>query len=343
MLRFLSMLWVLLLVFSAVTGCRVLMDIPDDPEATCGNSSREPGEPCDGTDLGGASCATLGFLAGNLTCAADCTWNTDLCFDADPCGDGTLEDGEECDGTDLGEATCQSLGYYGGALACTADCTWDRTSCEFAGRCGDGILQESESETCDGAELDGQTCVSLDYYGGALACAADCTLDTTSCETVGRCGDGIVQNAHGETCDGAELGGQTCVGLGYYGGTLACAADCTLLLAPCVAAGRCGDGILQAAHDETCDGASLDGETCVTQGYYGGTLACAADCSLNLTSCMLAGRCGDGIVQDAHGETCDGPELNGQTCNDLGYCGGTLSCKSTCIFQTVGCSNDMCK
>jgi len=291
MLRFFSTLSACLLAFLNVSGCRVLMDIPDNPEATCGNASRESGELCDGSDLGGASCVTLGFSGGTLACASDCTWNTESCLLTDPCGDGHLETEEECDGTDLGGATCQSLNYYGGTLACASDCTWDRTSCEAAGRCGDGTIQTSSGETCDGTNLDSQTCVSQGYYGGTLACAANCSWDRISCEVAGRCGDGTIQASNGETCDGANLNGQTCV----------------------------------------------------SQGYYGGTLACEANCSWDRTSCEAAGRCGDGIIQSSNAETCDGANLNGQTCTDLGYCGGTLNCKANCTFLTTSCSNDMCK
>ncbi len=330
-----------LLLCSQSTGCRLVMDIPEGSDATCGNGARETGEQCDGEDLGGATCATAGFLAGVLSCDAGCTWNTDLCFNAEPCGDGLIGLSEDCDGTNLDGQTCLSLGWHGGTLACTGDCAWNLASCELAGRCGDGILQEAHGETCDGADLSGQTCQGLGFHGGALACTTGCTLDLTSCEAAGRCGDDVIQATHGETCDGMNLGGQTCTGMGYYGGTLACAAGCTLNLASCVAAGRCGDGTIQL--EESCDGANLDGQTCSSLGYYGGTLACATDCTLLLAPCVAAGRCGDGVLQSANGEQCDGANLDGQTCNDLGYCGGTLACKATCTFLTTGCSNDMCK
>jgi hypothetical protein len=39
------------------------------------------------------------------------------------------------------------------------------------------------------------------------------------------CGNGVIES--GEVCDGADLGGQTCVGLGFSGGTLACNAGCS--------------------------------------------------------------------------------------------------------------------
>lgn len=47
--------------------------------------------------------------------------------------------------------------------------------------------------------------------------------------------------------------------------------------------------------------------------------------------------CGDGILQT--GEVCDGVNLNGKTCLDLGYTGGTLSCNSSCGFNKNACTN----
>jgi YVTN family beta-propeller protein len=38
------------------------------PQSLCGNGGLEPGEECDGTNLGGESCTTLGFRGGTLTC-----------------------------------------------------------------------------------------------------------------------------------------------------------------------------------------------------------------------------------------------------------------------------------
>jgi hypothetical protein len=48
--------------------------------------------------------------------------------------------------------------------------------------CGDGAIDGDEA--CDGAELGGKTCVDVDesFVGGELACAADCTYDTSACE-----------------------------------------------------------------------------------------------------------------------------------------------------------------
>lgn len=46
--------------------------------------------------------------------------------------------------------------------------------------------------------------------------------------------------------------------------------------------------------------------------------------------------CGDGIISGD--EECDGTNLGGQTCQSLGYYGGTLSCKADCTFNTSGCT-----
>lgn len=45
----------------------------------CGNDVKESGEQCDGSDLGGASCASLGYIAGTLVCSTSCTWDTSSC------------------------------------------------------------------------------------------------------------------------------------------------------------------------------------------------------------------------------------------------------------------------
>jgi hypothetical protein len=48
------------------------------------------------------------------------------------------------------------------------------------------------------------------------------------------CGNGILES--GEACDGSALGGQTCTGLGYGGGTLACSSSCTFNTSGCTPA-----------------------------------------------------------------------------------------------------------
>jgi MYXO-CTERM domain-containing protein len=47
------------------------------------------------------------------------------------------------------------------------------------------------------------------------------------------CGDGILADGAGEYCDGAELGGTSCVSLGYLSGEVSCRAACTVDASAC--------------------------------------------------------------------------------------------------------------
>jgi hypothetical protein len=93
--------------------------------------------------------------------------------------------------------------------------------------CGNGIFEGDEAcehactpgavPACNGAVIrGGSTCQSLGFSSGVLGCAS-CKLDTRGC---GKCGDGRAQE--GEDCDGADLQGMNCVGLGFQQGALNC-------------------------------------------------------------------------------------------------------------------------
>lgn len=50
--------------------------------SVCGNEIKEGGEDCDGSDLDGQSCETIGFGPGNLTCHSSCAFITADCSPA---------------------------------------------------------------------------------------------------------------------------------------------------------------------------------------------------------------------------------------------------------------------
>ncbi len=50
----------------------------------CGNGTREGSEQCEGADLGGADCISLGYSGGELGCTASCTHETGQCTSASP-------------------------------------------------------------------------------------------------------------------------------------------------------------------------------------------------------------------------------------------------------------------
>ena len=185
----------------------------------CGDGIRDPGETCDGTDVGSATCDDqVPGTVGTLACLADCSgFDTSGCHN---CGDGILDGIEVCDGDNLGGATCDSLDSGSeGELACLPDCSgYDRSLCHL---CANGLLEATEA--CDGTDFGGLTCATLTGLDqGELICRTDCTLDVSDCH---HCGNDIIEGP--EVCDGTSLQGKTCSDYGYDFGEVHCTADCS--------------------------------------------------------------------------------------------------------------------
>jgi len=161
-----------------------------------------------------------------------------------------------------------------------------------------------------------------------------CVLLFAGCASGGgtrMCGNAWLDS--GEDCDTVDLAGQTCAGLGFGGGTLACSADCTFDTSACLTA-TCGDGVAEGS--EACDGADLSGNTCVSAGFGGGYLACTPGCALDVSGCFTT-TCGNNVINAP--EVCDGADLAGNTCGGLGFDVGTLACSADCeSFDTSGCA-----
>jgi hypothetical protein len=311
----------------------------------CGDGMITPPEQCepagpmlDKDELGDATCQSIGFDDGLLSCSAGCTFNTDGCYN---CGDAVQQGNEQCDGADFANLTCADFlspsnqPFAAGSLTCTNDCTIDTGNCSL---CGDGVI--SGAEICEPGVLAGQTCGSQGFDGGVLGCLADCSgFDTSACTD---CGDGLVEG--NEQCDGNNLAGSSCQSLGFPGGgTLTCTNTCQFNTAQC-SNEFCGDGIRNA--NEQCDcgnqgvnctNAQLGNQNCQTQGFDGGALSCFSpnNCMYNTSGCY---SCGDGVINP--GESCDGNNLGGQTCVGLGFPGGgTLACNQQCGFDVAQCIN----
>lgn len=205
--------------------------------------------------------------------------------------------------------------------------------------CGNGVIEGTE--VCDQTNLNGQDCTSIEgnFTGGTLTCSNSCTFVTTQCTTGNeQCNNDILEA--GEDCDGSLLGTATCQTVGnYVGGTLGCTTTCDFDVSQCVPPAGCGDGAVDAGED--CDGVNLDGNDCTTIGgnYTGGTLTCNGDCTFNESQCTTTPpTCGNGTLDT--GEECEGTNLGGQTCADVGpYLPGvgTLACDGTCHFDTTQC------
>ncbi len=179
----------------------------------CGDSLVQAAdEDCDGANLNGNSCQSLGYAGGVLLCGDDCRFVVSQCESL--CGNSLVEPDEACDdGGNLENDGCSS--------ECQVEAGWSCTDMpSVCGTiCGDELIVVGQEE-CDGANVDGLSCEAAGYYGGTLTCAAQCDLDWSSCESAGRCGDGLVQ-APWEECDG--LGeGESCLSMGHFGGDLVC-------------------------------------------------------------------------------------------------------------------------
>ena len=113
----------------------------------------------------------------------------------------------------------------------------------------------------------------------------------------------------------------------------------------------CGNSLKEGAEvcdDPEADGVDLAGQTCVTQNYASGTLACLPNCTaFDYSGCVTASVCGNGSAES--GEVCDLTDVRSQTCVLQGFASGTLTCDEAdplcqtldtteCISSTSGAS-----
>jgi hypothetical protein len=263
-----------------VSGCLE----PPPPPQFCGDGIIDQGEQCEATNLGWASCVSLGYDGGWLECYPEtCTFDTRGCFE---CGNGRIDQGEQCDGRELGGQSCLSLGYIGGALRCYPySCDFDVSGCAV---CGDGVVQAGEN--CDGPYLQGHSCSSLGLGTGILRCDPSvCLYDTSGCSMSSGpfCGNGVAER--GEQCDGRDLLNATCEHLGYDGGQLQCnSSTCRYNTSACIrdepppneACTRCIDqNCAEAIENCMSDPACVAGIDCIVPSCGPeADVMCALDC-----------------------------------------------------------------
>jgi len=168
------------------------------------------GEQCDGGDLGGTNCVSLGHGCGALSCDASCRFDASGCVAGTCyCGNDRAEDVEACDGTDLRAQTCASVAPATpyGLLACDSSCTsFVTTKCaanlvtqyatSFEGVCPDGWTLTGDWQcgvpinVGPSAAFDGTQCLGtqiagnyndLQTWAGATATSPD--IDLTAAVT----------------------------------------------------------------------------------------------------------------------------------------------------------------
>ena len=257
-------------------------------DPNCGNGTIDPGEECDGGDLGGADCVSAGFPGGTLACETFCQLDDSGCWQ---CGNNVLDPSEACDGADLAGEDCDSLGlgFSGGTLACDGACNFDTSGCTAPPTCPDG--------TCDATE----TCSS---------CPADCG---------GCCGDAICDAGVGEDCVSCPA---DCTPCGSCGDPSICEPGESCPTCPECCGGSCGDGTCDVTAGESCGNCPGDCCSCNLDGVCDSALedcsTCPGDCPCVCGDGLCAGietcatcpidccgpACGDGFCDAAAGEDC---------------------------------------
>jgi hypothetical protein len=182
--------------------CTIDVTTCGDTQPECGNNLIEGDELCDGADLDGRSCATLGFDGGQLGCALDCrTFLTDDCTNASQeiCNNYIDDDGDGA--MDCADPDCATHPSCQVPTCTTDDIYYDSAAtCPDGSRCG---VDENLSATClpdalfaggtfYGACGPGQECPFGSFCAGPTAGEAACMpfchpTDHPACPQGGTC------------------------------------------------------------------------------------------------------------------------------------------------------------
>ncbi|MBL9104991.1 MAG: lamin tail domain-containing protein [Myxococcales bacterium] len=266
----------------------------------------------------------------NATGDADTTADAPTTGGGPDCGNGTIDDGEDCDGTDLGGKACGDLDPATplGTLACSGACTYDTDLCMAAG--GSFVaLNEVASQGADAGpfaglgdaiELYNPGAGAVDMSGWKLSDDPAFPDDKTY---VFPAGASLAPGAFQVlvTYDDVAMTGDFPFGLSS-------SAMETLTLAD--AGGATVDQLIFLGADATISYCRLpDGEGAWQQ----------CDSSLGGANVAATMICGDGTLQGD--EACEGGDLGGAACTDLGFTGGALACvEGGCTFDTSMCTSD---
>jgi hypothetical protein len=179
-----------------------------DSSASCGNGVIDPGEVCDGTDIGDATCP-VECGSGLPTCNGTCDGlDYSSCFDCGCDFDGACEAGENCDtcptdcaagttsGAICGNGLCEA-GNGENCLTCPADCRGNqkgRPSDRYC--CGAGYSSPSCDDSSSLCNSAGYLCTTSTVAPGSYCCGDD------SCDSGENCGNcGLDCDLGMETCD----------------------------------------------------------------------------------------------------------------------------------------------
>jgi hypothetical protein len=188
---------------------------PASPGAgVCGNGVRDGTEACDGLDLAGDSCQTLGFTGGTLVCDSGCAFDTSACQTGQTQG-GFCTDTTQClsglscvDGVCCGSAcsgTCQACDLGGSTGICTLIPDGQDPDVECAGVSCDGFYYGFVGSTCYRKADVPATQTSCNGAGACESLSQSCSAQTAQGPATSSC-DPTCQATVGGTCTGVTPG-----------------------------------------------------------------------------------------------------------------------------------------
>jgi hypothetical protein len=350
--------------FDQVTMTDVDFQVDDTQSDVCSAGCTIDDDCDDGLHCNGAETCIAGTCQPGTPPACDdgvgctddsCNESTNSCDNV--ANDTSCDDGQFCNGAETCDAVLDCQAVTAPDCSDSVSCTDD--SCDAAAASGTGACVSTPNDAncddglfCNGAE----TCDALlDCQAGGDPCPGQgcddvndvcvgvcdnngiceineicgtCPNDCISGTTPGAgCGNGLCEAGDGEDClscpqdcNGKQNGrpsNRFCCGDGDGQNPVDCSDS------------RCTDGGFQ------CTDVPQSGES-----YCCGDLTCeGAEDSFNCEiDCGAPPMCGNNTTET--GEVCDGTDLGGQTCGDLGCSGGSLACLNDCSdFETSGCTD----
>ncbi|MBK8995100.1 MAG: Ig-like domain-containing protein [Myxococcales bacterium] len=323
---------------------------------SCGDGKRAVTEICEGTDLGGNSCVTEGFAAGQLKCSAACGLDTSGCCN-NVCvnvGDTTCEGNVVMKCAELASgcrtwikdddcaATGKTCSATGGGAVCKSSSCQDACTTVSATQCN-GTAIESCATGPDGCKAwakssdcadQGQSC---DDSSGAAQCSGSCVDACKAGEL--QCSGNVLRECAAQS--GGCLGWVTktdCAASGGVcstaSGTAACDSSCP---AKCAKEGLqiCSNNAIQTCTKGTNGCLDLvktqDCGSLLCKLGAGGTAKCEGVCNSPCPT-LNAKQCNANVVEECQATTGGCQEWKITTTCPLGQAcdatGGTFSCKA---------------
>lgn len=309
------------------------------PAPTCGNGIVETGEQCDGTNLGGVSCTTQGFLAGTLSCSATCQFNTSVCVNIAPSQQGTTVSisnafDNQITGPSGDDALWNRGGYPTVAVGKTA-AGQQRTLIKFdvsSIPAGSSVVSATLKLTCVSA-VSGTTNNAIQAYpllrSWNEGSASTFVLNNASSwlySDYPTTWAGAGASASGDHAVNA-IGSQTistCSNTAY-----------SIILSPQTVSNWLSNPnqnygmVLVGDESVSTSNKIIASSENPTTAYRPQLIV------VYIAGTQMGPVCGNGILET--GEQCDGSNFNSATCQTWGFASGSLSCSTSCQYNTLAC------